>query len=415
MRKYLIVALVVVVVAVIVVASLRSSAPQGKKVETETVAPRTIASRVKASGEITPEKKVEISAKVTGEIVALPIKEGDTVRQGQVLVRIEDDLYRAARNQAAAALRQAQVSAQRAAIQLEDAQRQLKRTKELFEQGFASQQQMDEADVTYKSADVDLKAQRHAIEQYQSALKRAEDDLARTIIRSPMDGIVIQLNAERGETVVPGTTNLPGSVIMTIADMSRLLAEVEVGEVDVVDLTLGQPTEIRVDALGDDVQNGDVVEIATSGRKDAAQGIIRFSVKVAIDNPDARLRPAMTAKVNIETAKHEDVLCVPIQSVVKRRLDDEDKELPRSVKKGGTEHDVVYVLREGTAHAVPVKTGISDDLWVEILEGISQGDEVISGPYKTLKTLHDGDEVTPGHEEPASEEKDDSKVEVEVG
>lgn len=415
MRKYLIVALVVVVVAVIVVASLRSSAPQGKKVEAESVTLRTIASRVKASGEITPEKKVEISAKVTGEIVALPIKEGDKVHQGQVLVRIEDDLYRAARDQAAAALRQAQVSAQRAAIQLEDAQRQLKRTKELFEQGLASQQQMDEADVTYRSADVDLKAQRHAIEQYQSALKRAEDDLARTIIRSPMDGIVIQLNAERGETVVPGTTNLPGSVIMTIADMSRLLAEVEVGEVDVVDLTLGQPTEIRVDALGDDVQNGDVVEIATSGRKDAAQGIIRFNVKVAIDNPDARLRPAMTAKVNIETAKHEDVLCVPIQSVVKRRLDDDNKELPRSVKKGGTEHDVVYMLREGTAQAVPVKTGISDDLWVEILEGISQGDEVISGPYKTLKTLHDGDEVTPGHEEPASEEKDDSKVGVEVG
>ncbi len=415
MRKYLIVALVVVVVAVVVFASLKSSAPKGKKVETEAVTPRTIASRVKASGEITPEKKVEISAKVTGEIVALPVQEGDSVHHGQVLVQIEDDLYRAARDQAAAALRQAQVSVQRAEIQLGDSKRTLKRTQELFDQGLASEQQMDDADVGFKSAEVDLKVQRHAVEQYQSSLKRAQDDLARTIIRSPMDGMVIQLNAERGETVVPGTTNLPGSVIMTIADMSRLLAEVEVGEVDVVDLALGQPTEVRVDALGDEAQEGDVVEIATSGRKDAAQGIIRFNVKVAIHDPDPRLRPAMTAKVNIVTAKHEDVLCVPIQSVVKRRLDDQGKELSRRLKKGGVESDVVYVVRDGIAHSVQVKTGISDDLWVEILSGLEKGDEVISGPYKTLKTLHDGDEVTPGHEEVPTEEEDDSKVEVEVG
>jgi len=209
-----------------------------------------------------------------------------------------------------------------------------------------------------------------------------------------MDGIVIQLDAERGETVVPGNTNLPGSVIMTIADMSRLLAEVEVSEVDVVQVALGQPAEILIDALGDDKpQHGHVVEIATSGRKDAALGTIRFQVKVAIDDPDPQLRPAMTAKVNIVTATHDDALAVPIQAVVKRTLDDTGKEVRGTKAKGLEEREVVYTLIDGKAKAVPVETGIADEVWVEILDGLSAGDTVVAGPYRTLKELHDGDAI----------------------
>ncbi len=391
MRRFAIPLLVLVAIAAVLAASLLRSEGDVTEVEVAEASRRTVTARVKASGRIAPERKVQISAKVTGEIVELPVKEGDTVREGQLLVRIEDDLYRAARDQAAAALRQAEVAVRRARLQLEDAERTLRRTRELHADGLASQQQLDQARLAHETAAVELEAQRRAVEQRRSALERAERDLARTVIRSPMDGMVIQLDAEKGETVVPGTTNLPGSVIMTIADMSTLLAEVEVGEVDVVEVALGQPAEVRVDALGDAVQHGKVVEIATSGREDPQQRVIRFAVKVALADPDPRLRPAMTAKVDIVTSRHEDVLAVPIQAVVRRRLDEAGREVRG--KKGGRERDVVYVVEDGTARVVPVELGISDDLFVEIVKGLRPGARVVVGPYRTLKRLHDGTRV----------------------
>jgi HlyD family secretion protein len=414
MKKPLIAVAALAVLALVVWASLRESSGRGTAVEVEKATRRTISSRVKATGEITPERKVAISAKVVGEIIELPVREGDEVRSGQLLVEIERDLYVAARNQARAARQQAEVSSRRLEVQLEDAERTLRRTSELHGQGLASQQQLDTAQVNVDSTKVELQAQRHAVEQYASALKRAEDDLARTTIRSPMDGIIIQLDAEKGETVVPGTTNLPGSVIMTIADMSRLLAEVEVSEVDVVDVVVGQEAEVKVDALGDEPLKGHVVEIATSGRKDPAQGTIRFKVKVVLDDRHPALRPTMTAKVSIFTAVAEEVVAVPIQAVVKRKLDqDSGKELRGSAGRGVEEQEVVYLLEEGEATIRPVSTGISDDLFVEITDGLDDGEEIVVGPYRTLKDLHSGDSIRPEEGDEEGDEDDDG-AEVEV-
>jgi len=200
---------------------------------------------------------------------------------------------------------------------------------------------------------------------------------------------------------------------MTVADMSRILAEVEVGEVDVVHVELGQPAEVRVDALANEVEKGHVVEIATSGVKDPAQGVIRFKVKIAIENPDPRLRPSMTAKVNIITATHENVIAVPIQAVVKRALDKSGKEVHGDKAKGLTKRQVVYRIENGKSAVHPVETGISDDLYVEITKGLSAGDAVITGPYRTLKSLRDGDPV---HREKkkAGKKNDDSGVKVKV-
>jgi HlyD family secretion protein len=334
MKKALIVAGVIVVLALVVWASLRDTGPRGEEVEVGAVERRTISSRVKATGEITPERKVEISAKVVGEIIALPVVEGQQVKAGQLLLEIERDLYESARDQARAALRQAEVSVHRQEVQLADAERTLRRNRELIADGLVSEEALDAAELAVATVKVELEAQQHLIEQYRSALQRAADDLARTTILSPMDGTVIQLNAEQGETVVPGSTNLPGSVILTVADMSVLLAEVEVSEVDVVNVELGQEAEITVDALGEAVQKGRVVEIATSGREDPALGTIDFAVKVAIDDPDPRLRPAMTAKVDILTATKDDALIVPIQAVVKRRFNASGEEVEGSEAKG---------------------------------------------------------------------------------
>ena len=393
MKKALIVTGVLVVLALIIWASLRDSGPRGTEVEVQAAEIRTVSSRVKATGEITPEKRVDISAKVVGEIINLPVVEGQTVRTGQLLLEIERDLYESARNQARAALRQAEVSVRRQEVQLANAKLNMRRTKELIADGLVSQEALDAAQLQLDTAAVEIEAQQHSVEQYRSGLQRTEDDLARTTIRSPMDGVIIQLNAEQGETVVPGSTNLPGSVIMTVADMSVLLAEVEVSEVDVVAVELGQDAEIKVDALGTDSQKGHVVEIATSGRKDPAQGTIRFAVKVAIDDPNPALRPAMTAKVDILTATSEDALTVPVQAVVKRRLDEEGEEVRGSDAKSYDEVDVVYLIEDDKAAVHKVVVGVSDVLHVEITDGLAVGDEVMIGPYRTLKKMKQGDAV----------------------
>jgi HlyD family secretion protein len=413
MKKPLIVIGVLAVLAVIIWASLRDSGPRGKEVEVQAAELRTVSSRVKATGEITPEKRVDISAKVVGEIINLPVVEGQDVRSGQLLIEIERDLYEAARNQARAAVRQAEVSVRRQEVQLADARRNMRRTKELIADGLVSQEALDAAQLGLDTAQVELEAQKHAVEQYRSALQRTEDDLARTTIRSPMGGTVIQLNAEQGETVVPGSTNLPGSVIMTVADMSVLLAEVEVSEVDVVNVALGQEAEVKVDALGTEPQRGRVVEIATSGRRDPAQGTIRFRVKVALDDPDPALRPAMTAKVDILTATSEEAITAPIQAVVKRTLDDEGEEVKGTAAKGIEESDVVYVIADGEASVMAVETGISDELYVEITDGLADGQEVIIGPYRTLKNMHAGDAVKV-EEKKADEDEEEESGSVEV-
>jgi len=415
MKKPLIIAGAVVVLALVVWASLRDAGPRGEEVEVQAAENRTISSRVKATGEITPEKKVEISAKVVGEIISLPVVEGQRVEAGQLLVQIERDLYESARDQARAALRQAEVSTRRLEVQLADAERNLRRVGQLFADQLVSQEALDAAQLAVDTAEVEVEAQQHAVDQYRSALERAEDDLARTTIRSPMDGVLIQLEAEQGETVVPGSTNLPGSVIMTVADMSRLLAEVEVSEVDVVSVELGQTAEVTVEALGDDDPlTGLVVEIATSGREDPSQGTIRFLVKVALDDPDPKLRPAMTAKVDILTATSEDALTVPIQAVVRRKLDDDGKEVHGTAAKELDESDVVYVIRDGKAVVTPVTTGVADVLWVEVSDGLADGAEVIVGPYRTLKKLKDGDPVHPEKPDRDVGDDDESSAEVEV-
>ena len=416
MKKPLIAAAVIAVLVLITWASIRDGQPRGTSVDTEGAERRTVSSRVKATGEITPERKVEISAKVVGEIIALPVIEGQEVSSGQLLVEIERDLYEGARDQARAALRQAEVSRRRIEVQLVDAQRNLRRVRQLFSDQLVSQEALDQAQLAVDTVVVEAESQEHAIDQYRSALKRATDDLARTTIRSPMDGVLIQLDAEQGETVVPGSTNLPGSVIMIVADMSRLLAEVEVSEVDVVNISLGQTAEVTVDALGDDEpQIGRVVEIATSGRRDPTQGTIRFRVKVALEDPDPALRPAMTAKVDILTATSEDALTVPVQAVVKRTLDEDGEELRGSAAKGLDETDVVYLIADGEAVVQAVETGVSDVLHVEITNGLSAGQEVIIGPYRTLKKLKAGEAVRTEEKKGGDDDEDDSGgVEVRI-
>ncbi len=392
MKKILIGVGLVVVIGGVVAASLAGSHKSGVAVDVQPAGKMTISRLVKASGEIEPTKKVEISAKVGGEIVDLPVVEGQMVKKGQVLAQIERDTYKAARDQARAALQQAQIGVQRAQATLADANRNLRLMTQLYKGQHVSQNEYDQAKLKADLATVDVESQKQAVQQQRYALDRAQESLQQTTIAAPMAGKIVRLDVEQGESVVPGTMNLPGSKMMVVADMSRLEAQVDVNEIDVPEVKLGQLTHVHVDALADQTLEGHVIDIASSGDKDAS-GVVRFKVKIALDHPNPALKPAMTAKVDIVTAVHQDVIAVPIQAVVKRTLDKQGKEMASDSAGASKDTDVIYLAEQGKAALTKVKTGISDELHVEVVSGLKVGDPVIVGPYRTLKALRAGHEI----------------------
>jgi HlyD family secretion protein len=407
-KRVAIAAAVIVAVALILWASLRPSEGKGPAVTVEKVARRDVVARVKASGEINPRQKVEIQSKVIGEVVALPVREGDAVKAGQVVVEIEKQLYVAARDQARAALDQARVNLERSRAEVANEELNFARVTQLQGEGVLSQDAFDRAKLARDAAAIGVRAQQEAIRQAESAYQRAIDDLERTTIRAPMDGTVTALNVEKGETAVMGTMNFAGSVLMVIGDLSEILAEVEVAESEVVALALGQTAVVRVDALPDTPLAGRVAEIGSSGVKTG--DVVKFRVKGALDRPDPRVRPGMTAKVEITTRTAGQAVAVPQQAVQTRWLDEKGKEVQR--REGDTsqrELSAVYVLVGGKAARREVKTGVHDELWVEVSEGLAEGDEIITGPYRTLRTLKDGDPVR--REKPAKKKDKDGEKE----
>ncbi len=403
-RRYLIAAAVLVALGGVLWASLSSGgSKKGTAVETEKVARRDVVARVKATGEINPKRKVEIQSKVIGEILSLPVREGDAVRAGQIVVEIEKATYEAARDQAKAALDQSSVNLERARAELANSELSFKRTSGLFAEGIASQDALDRARLERDSAEIAVRSQQQAIRQAHSAFQRAIEDLDRTTIRAPMDGFVTALNVEKGETAVMGTMNFQGSVLMVIGDLSEMVAEVEVSESEVVPLALGQEAVVHLDALGETVLAGKVAEIGSSGVK---QGdVVKFKVKIGLDSPDRRVKPGMTARVEIVTQRAKGVLAVPQQAVQMRWVDEKGKEADRREGDASQrEVSVAYLIDAGKATRREVKTGVHDELWVEIDAGLAEGNEVILGPYRVLRSLKQGDPVRL-----AEKKKDDAK------
>ncbi len=383
---------IVVVGGALLWASLASSQGRGKAVEVEQAARRTVVAKVKASGTINPKVKVEIQSKVMGEIISLPVQEGDRVATGQVVAEIEKALYLAARDQARAALDQATVNLERARAEAANATLTFERMERLHAEGVVSQEQLDAARLARESALVAVRAQEETIRQARSALQRAVEDLERTTIRSPIDGVVIALNVEKGETAIVGTMNFAGSVLMTIGDLSAMVAEIDVAESEVVSLAVGQEATVKLDAMPEAELAGRVVEIGSSGIR---QGdVVKFRVKVALANPTKEVRPGMTARVEVTTAVARDVVAVPQQAVQTRWLDREGREVEfREGDASQREVKAVYTLAAGKAVRREVTVGVHDELWVEVREGLPEGSEVIVGPYRVLRQLKEGDPV----------------------
>jgi HlyD family secretion protein len=390
-KKGLIAAGVVVVLALIVFASMRGKGREkGKEVYAEPARRSGISKVVKATGQIDPRVKVNISAHVVAKITRLFVVEGQEVKAGQPFLELEREAFSAERDRNAAALEMSESQRRQAEVDLADARLQLERTKKLAEQGIASRERLDAAELAERSARLRLEQSREAIRQARAGLDRAQDELRKTTLYAPISGRVITLQAKEGEVVVSGTMNNPASIIATVADLSELLVEVDVDETDVVDVEVGQQVQVQVDAVPDRKYTGRVVEIGSSGFSRPQQpDVTLFKVKVLLADPDRRLRPGMSARAEISVATHADAVVVPVQAVVYRPPVGPDGK-PREDEE---EIKVAFVIADGKAEQRPVQVGIADPTHVEIVAGLAAGDQVISGPHRILKALQPGDAV----------------------
>jgi HlyD family secretion protein len=395
MKRGLIIGGIVLLVAVIVTASIMSGGDKGEKVYAEAVKARNIEAIVTAPGEINPKVKVNISANVIGKIDKLYFVEGQTVHKGQRLVDLERPSYAALRDRAAAEVINRRIEVQRARNALATADMTYKRAQSLRAQGIQAQELFDQAQLAHANATAAYASAEQGVHQAEAGLQQAENDLSHTIINSPIDGKVVQLNAHQGEVVITGTMNNLGSVIAVVADLSQILVEADVGETEVVGIRVGQKAKVHVDAVADKEYQGHVVEIGSSASTRAgSSGLRYFKVKVQIDDSDDRLRPGMTSQVSIITSTAGSTPSVPIQCVVER--------VPPSLAKGKNEEDLdenlpkrkyVFVVKDGKAKMIEVKTGVSDATHVAIASGVTTADQVITGPFRLLKKLKDGDKV----------------------
>lgn len=398
MKRAIIVIAIVAVLGAIVFFSIRAGdRKKAIRVYLEEVERQDISRLVKASGEIDPRIKVNLSAHVIARIEKLFVEEGDSIEAGDPVLELEKEAFVAIRDRAVAELSIARSRLRQAEIELEDNDLKLKRMQRLADEMVISSEQLESSQLQHKSAELKLEQGREAVIQAQASLDKAKDDLSKTTIFAPLSGRVIELRAEEGEVVVSGTMNNPASVIGIIADLSEILAVVDVDETEVAFLELGQMVELEVDALPDKTYTGRVVEIGSSGfQRNRQPDVTFFGVKILLDEPEEVLRPGMSVRARINTAERADVLVAPIQAVVDRPPLAEESDAEEEEDKGVGEQDeirVVFVIDEEVARQRAVETGLSDETHVEIVSGLEVGEKVVTGPYRSLKDLDDGDPI----------------------
>lgn len=412
-RVLIVVAGVVLVLVIVIAGVMRARQGGGTSVQFAEVKRQDITAKVRAPGKIEPLTQVNISADVAGKIVRLAVDEGDPVKRGQLMLQLDDTQYRAAYEQARANLAASEARLREAQAALRVAETNYTRQRSLFDDKLLSQAEWDQAATTIESARVAALTAQEDVTRFRSLREAATDNLSKTRIVAPFDGVVSALYVEAGEIVVIGTMNNPGTQIMTVSDLSRMIVRADVDETDVVNVDLGQNAEITVDAFPDTAFAGEVVEIGNTAKRStlsSVEGQTNFEVEVVFAHEVASVRPGMTADVEIETATHAQTLGVPIQCVVVRT----PRELQKKGKGGKRRDDGhavaadtdgedaedmdreitgVFVSLDGEVKFVPVVTGIADETTIEITGEIEEGAQVVSGPYKALRELHPGAKV----------------------
>ena len=409
----------------------------GTKVAVEKAAKRTIIETVNASGKIYPEVEVKISPDISGQVTELNVEEGDSIKKGQVLARIYADIYALQRDEAASRVNQssATVDNSKAALEalkvnLDQAKQSLDRNQSLFDQKVISKAELEQFQVTYRSAQANynaaqqnIKGLQAGVQSSQTGLTRANKDLNRTTIVAPMNGVISSLKVKRGESVAGNSFNV-GTEMMTVADMSVLEVRVDVGENDIVKVNIGDSADVEVDAYNNRKFKGIVTKIASSTKSSSAlsssNDVTNYEVRIRLDKESYKdlttktfpFRPGMNASADIKTRRVDNVLAVPITSVNarvkgsdksiadKRKEDEKNKgkeeEMNETSQDSGDElEEVVFVLQtDGKVKKVVVKSGVQDINYIEVVSGLNAGDEIITGPYTAIsKILKDGMKV----------------------
>ncbi|MGC4035733.1 MAG: efflux RND transporter periplasmic adaptor subunit [Chitinophagaceae bacterium] len=448
--KWILIILVALIVILVAGKLIAGGGDDGVKVSAEKAVKRTIIETVNASGQIYPEVEVKISPDISGEIVELNVEEGDSVKKGQVLAKIYADIYATQRDQASASVNQQQAITANSAAQLnalkatlEQAEKTYNRQKQLLNDKVISQAEFEQSESTwlsakanYAAAEQSIVGNKASIISAQANLARANKDLGRTTLTAPMNGVISSLSVKKGERVAGNSFNV-GTEMMRVADMAVLEARVQVGENDIVKINLGDSADIEVDAYNNRKFLGIVTEIASSSKtatsatsaSTTSNDVTNYEVRIRLSQDSYKdlidptkpkkfpFRPGMNASADIKTKRHDNVLSVPINAVAAREKGSDksvaDKKKEDSKNKGDDNNnnnddngasnnslsdqleEVVFVLqKDNTVKKIVVKTGIQDINNIEILSGINDGDEVISGPYNAIsKTLKDGNKV----------------------
>ncbi len=362
---------------------------EGKPVQTEALVRHSIESSVLASGHLEHEDQVKLTTEEIGRVTQLLVAEGDRVKKGQLLLRIDDEAYRAAAEQDEAQVKLQQIAIERQQLKLENIQRQWERKHMLYEQKLIDEDSFEEATNERDLAKVDLQSSREQLSQAKAELAQAQDRLSKTRVYSPLEGIVTSLDIKVGETAISSSTNIPGSTLMTIANPASIHTEVNVDEADIANVAVGQKADVYAVAYPDRPIPGVIDSIAVSAKVPEGQQGLSFAVKIRLDPPEGVvLRPGMSCRAEIYTTKKKAVLAVPIQAI----LVSEDR-----TRKGKTYS--LYVDRDGRAEKLSVEVGLSDDTYQEVKgDKLADGDLVIVGPDRTLRSLADGDRVQPKSE-----------------
>lgn len=404
-RKTLI---IILVVAVVLIAALIGGKKAGlfgktgefKPVETQEIALASVVETVAATGKIQPETEVKISSEVSGEIIELPVVEGQQVEKGDLLVRINPDLIQSALTQAQASLQNVKANQAQSEAALKVAKANYERNQKLFEKGVISRSEWDQSISDYEIAQANVKSAFYNVQSAAANVNQSRDNLSRTSIYAPISGTISKLDVELGERVV-GTQQMAGTEMMRVADLGNMEVEVDVNENDIVKINIGDSTRVEVDAYLKKRFKGEVTEIANSAESNlTADQVTNFKVKVRIleesykdlveGKPEAYspFRPGMTATVDIITNRVDDAISVPISAIVIKN------DTTGTTGFGTSQYEAVFVKIGDKASLKRIKTGIQDDSNIVVSEGLDTGDEVITGPYNTVtKLLKDGDMV----------------------
>ena len=438
-KKVLIVLGVILVGAAVVAANLYYRRDTGLNVQAEALRARDLEAIVSASGKVQPKRQVNVSAQTPGRVTRIAVEEGQRVKAGQFLLEIDPKQLEGQLQRGEASVAAAQSSLQSARTQVEQgranldlARQNLKRQEDLWKEGLTTKENLEKAqnDVTVREADLrartqDIETNEQRIKQEQAGLSTTRYNLNQIIITAPMDGLVTRRSIEEGETAVVGTMNNAGSVLLTIADMSVIEAEVEVDETEVPTVALNQEAKVTIDAVPDRTFKGRVTEIGnspiqtntnTNTQSNGQRQATTFKVVITLEEPVPDIRPGFTCTAEITTAKRKEVVAVPIQALTVREMLYNDKgemvrETPNRRRRGANietplsasnepppghtrkETEGVFAIRDGKAIYLPVKVGIAGEQYFEVLDGLKAGDQVITGPFASVRELSDGQTV----------------------